>query len=653
MKNVTIKFKLYLFLLILFVALSVQTYIQTVENANISKSKNNITESFENFSSTLEIKSHISELALIASDITTGNAMGTGSEKKFQKISAIKNKIDGNIINLYKKIEDKKSEKLISNIKESFTKLFKIVEIDLKEAVESYELAYNLRSLDSKIEKEVRNIQDLISKYIEIEQQKLNVSEKNIDESITNHRDVIIYNQIFLIVILFPIYLYIVTKLLGNLKGVTRNINILSKGESHIEVNNLTNNEIGHLNRALLVLKDKTTDLFKLNQLADSVPINIMMLNIKQDCEVSFANKTTEETLKFMASYLPIDAKKALKNCLDYFYTDPRNIKIIISDPDNLPYSDKIRINDEIVELKFSPVFDQEGSYLGPLLIWSRITKKKEISDNFENSIGSIVESVKTSSENLSLGSRGLIQSSDKALNSITQTEDYANKAKESVASVSDAADALSSAIKQISDNISKNSEIISTASEKAEEADHKIKILEETSIKVGDVIELIRDIASQTNLLALNATIEAARSGEAGKGFAVVANEIKILADQTDQATQEISEQINMMKNASKDTVNALLEISKIIHEIKAFSEAIVVSVVKQSNSTEEIAQNAQQASENTSSVSKRMQEIKDFSSRNRDFADKIIDVTSELNTLSNKLSTASTNFILQIEKI
>ena len=62
------------------------------------------------------------------------------------------------------------------------------------------------------------------------------------------------------------------------------------------------------------------------------------------------------------------------------------------------------------------------------------------------------------------------------------------------------------------------------------------IKGLADAAQKIGDVVELIRNIAGQTNLLALNATIEAARAGESGRGFAVVASEVKSLAVQTAQ---------------------------------------------------------------------------------------------------------------------
>jgi methyl-accepting chemotaxis protein len=82
-----------------------------------------------------------------------------------------------------------------------------------------------------------------------------------------------------------------------------------------------------------------------------------------------------------------------------------------------------------------------------------------------------------------------------------------------------------------------------------SQSTDAEIAALSQAAQKIGDVVELIRDVAAQTNLLALNATIEAARAGAAGRGFAVVASEVKSLAVQTARATEEISSQIQAVQ--------------------------------------------------------------------------------------------------------
>ncbi len=110
---------------------------------------------------------------------------------------------------------------------------------------------------------------------------------------------------------------------------------------------------------------------------------------------------------------------------------------------------------------------------------------------------------------------------------------------------------------------------------------------------KIGDVSELIANIAGQTNLLALNATIEAARAGEAGKGFAVVASEVKSLATQTAKATEEISAQIKGIQDSSQGTAAAIREITKIISQVNEISTSISGAVEEQSAATREVSQN------------------------------------------------------------
>src|SRR4029434_8367980 len=100
-------------------------------------------------------------------------------------------------------------------------------------------------------------------------------------------------------------------------------------------------------------------------------------------------------------------------------------------------------------------------------------------------------------------------------------------------------------------------------AVEEARKSEKMVGDLVNAAEKIGNVTQMITDIAGQTNLLALKATIEAARAGEAGKGFAVVASEVKSLANQTAKATEEIAEQIRGIQAASQTTASAMRQIA------------------------------------------------------------------------------------------
>ncbi len=141
---------------------------------------------------------------------------------------------------------------------------------------------------------------------------------------------------------------------------------------------------------------------------------------------------------------------------------------------------------------------------------------------------------------------------------------------------------------------------------------------LSEAVDKIGSVIGLISDIATSTNMLALNATIEAGRAGEAGRGFAVVAAEVKSLAKQTSQATEEIGTQIAMIQDAARCCVAEINMSTQAITGIASIVEAVAASVDQQANATGGISTGVQGAADNATTLAEALRIIENTVNRN-----------------------------------
>jgi methyl-accepting chemotaxis protein len=184
------------------------------------------------------------------------------------------------------------------------------------------------------------------------------------------------------------------------------------------------------------------------------------------------------------------------------------------------------------------------------------------------------------------------------------------------VDAVAAAAEQMAASIGEISRQMTASTETAHRAVRQAETTNQRIQGLAKAADQIGEVVNMISDIAKQTNLLALNASIEAARAGDAGKGFAVVANEVKTLANQTANATEDIAKQIGGMQAATREAVTAIEDIARVIGEINEITQTVSVAVEQQTGATQEISQNAQQASHSTQESSDNIGQVLESSS-------------------------------------
>lgn len=270
--------------------------------------------------------------------------------------------------------------------------------------------------------------------------------------------------------------------------------------------------------------------------------------------------------------------------------------------------------------------------------------------------LSSIAGQMTSGVSDMSIRTGQVANATEKMSNNMTSIAAASEQASTNVNMIASAAEEMTVTVREIAHNSESAKKTTHSAVEKADEASQKIDELGRTATKISSVTEVITEISKQTDLLALNATIEAARAGEAGKGFAVVANEIKELARQTSDATQEIRTQIEGVQKSTSDTVQQVEEISAVINEVNETVEMIAVSVDEQAATSQEIADNVAQASRGIQEVNSNVnqtstvantissdigavdglvQEIADSSNQVNNKSDELSNVADQLNGL------------------
>ena len=279
-----------------------------------------------------------------------------------------------------------------------------------------------------------------------------------------------------------------------------------------------------------------------------------------------------------------------------------------------------------------------------------RDADRRRMADQLEQTLGAAIATITKSADGMKSDSEELGRISTNSTNQATVVSSTAEESSANANSVASATEELTASIREISSQVQLSSSTTQTAVSDANRADEMVQRLSTSAEKIGQVVNLINDIASQTNLLALNATIEAARAGEAGKGFAVVATEVKNLANQTAQATDEIAEQISAIQKETGSTVEAIRSVSTTVNSVSEIAAAIASAVEEQGAATQEISTNVQKSADGATSVMRVISEVKEGAVATGSQAERLQNSIGDMNSAINELDHQVRQFLAEI---
>jgi methyl-accepting chemotaxis protein len=275
-----------------------------------------------------------------------------------------------------------------------------------------------------------------------------------------------------------------------------------------------------------------------------------------------------------------------------------------------------------------------------------------EILELLELELGGLVRRLERAAHSVADGA----QSTATTLSTIRERTDAlsgrTSAAQATATTFSQAADKFTQSAHGIGSKVRDAGRLADEAGAAARDASLNVDRLRESSAAIGNVVNLIAQIAKQTTLLALNSTIEAARAGSAGRGFAVVATEVKALAVQTQQATEEIKRKIDALQRDAASSVAAVQRISSAIEAIRPVFEHVNGAVAEQNQTTSEMSDNAASASHFIVSVGDSAAEIDSVTKQAETHGRSVAEAGQAVTTFAQKLKARCSVLLRQGER-
>ncbi|MGC8553673.1 MAG: methyl-accepting chemotaxis protein [Phycisphaerae bacterium] len=315
------------------------------------------------------------------------------------------------------------------------------------------------------------------------------------------------------------------------------------------------------------------------------------------------------------------------------------------------------------LQASYNPILGRNGKPVRVMKFAFDITKMKELlasttqktamnqmADAFEAKVGTLVSRLSSAATELQATAQSMSGTATKTNQQATTVAAATEEASAAVQAVAASSEELASSINEIGRQVAHSTKITEKAVAEARRTDITVRALADGAQKIGDVVNLINNIAGQTNLLALNATIEAARAGDAGKGFAVVASEVKSLATQTAKATEEIAAQIKQIQSATGEAVEAIKTIGTTINEVNGIASNIAAAVEEQGVATTEITRNIQQTATSTQEVTSVISDVSRAANDTGAAAEQVLSAANGLSQQTEQLTSEVNQFVASV---
>lgn len=443
----------------------------------------------------------------------------------------------------------------------------------------------------------------------------------------------------------------VIKRVIRPIAQLQSNIINISNGDTSIHVDVSRKDEIGKIANALNDMKNIVAKAFQLQQMVEEMPISVVVADPQTDFTITYGNKLSRNMVKLFQEFSGLQSDELVGMKIHQFHKNPDHHRQLLLNPKNLPYKTRIKMGNEWVDLQVWAILDKNGSYISTMSTWSVVTAQVKLANDFESSVKGVVELFASSANKLKSSAEIMANNAEKTNHNSNIVAAASEQASANVQTVASAAEQLTHSIQEIARQVSQSTLICTKAVGQAKSTNATIQFLANAVHKIGEVVNLITEIAGKTNLLALNATIEAARAGEAGRGFAVVASEVKDLANQTARATDEIAGQISSIQNSTNDAVKDIEMIGSVISELSDIATSISSAVEQQGAATKEIAMNVQQTAQGTQEVSSNIVEVSRAASETGNMASDVLVAADELTTQSSKLSDEVDRFLKDIK--